>query len=424
MDIPSVKNSRLTGFAVRPNLADPGTKGGDVRGPSWPWASLIHEMPGPSPHPESPEKSPGLYIHVPFCVTKCPYCAFASTVDREGMASWALGIRREARQRIDGSAPPFGSLYLGGGTPSAVPLAPLTDALSWIEDGPGLVPGAECTIEVNPGDVDPASSNAWRALGFNRVSVGVQAMDDATLAFLGRRHDVVTARAAVQTLRQAGFLNLGIDLIYGLPGQDARAWERALQAALALAPDHISCYGLTLEPGTRFAVAVARGDMPAPDDERVADLFLLADHVLTDAGYEHYEVSNYALPGRRARHNASYWDGTPYIGLGPAAHSFRDDVREWNAGNLATWLDELAAPERAPARRERLDARQRGLEILALGLRTRDGIAAARVAPGPAGDGTLSRLIDEGLLLSRKSRLVPTPRGMLVADAMARVLAG
>lgn len=424
MNIPAQSNSPLTGFVDRPNLQSPGTKGGDVRGPSWPWASSIHAMPAQERYRAPGSASPGLYIHVPFCVTRCPYCAFASSVDRSGIADWASGIPREARLRDLAGGPPFGSLYVGGGTPSAVPPAQLAVALGWIADGPGMLPDAECTIEVNPSDVGPDKCLTWRALGFNRVSVGVQAMEDAALGFLGRRHDVATARLAIAMLRDAGFMNLGIDLIYGLPNQDEPAWRRTLDAALSLAPDHVSCYGLTIEPGTDLARAVERGDMPAPDDDRVADLYLLADRVLTRAGFEHYEVSNYALPGRRARHNARYWDGTPYVGLGPSAHSFAGHIRSWNAEDLASWLDELAAPERAPVRHERLDADQRNLEILALGLRTCDGIAADRVAPGVAGDGTLSGLIDEGLLVPRGSRLIPTARGMLVADAMARVLAG
>lgn len=368
------------------------------------------------------DEAPGLYVHVPFCVRKCPYCAFASGPGLARAGEWADGIRREAALRADPSGRPFATLYVGGGTPSALPPVVLATALAWIHDGPGLAPDAERTIEVNPGDVTPDTAAAWRATGFDRASLGVQALDDPTLSFLGRRHDAATARAAFAWLRAAGFDNIGIDLIYGVPGRDEARWRDTLAAALALGPDHVSCYALTIEPDTPFAHAVAAGRMPSPDDDRVADLFLAADAVLASAGFDHYEVSNWARPGRRARHNARYWSGAPWLGLGPAAHAFDGRTRHWNAPDLDGWLAGLV-PGAAPTGGSETPApAQRALENLALGLRTSDGIAPEAVSTRAAADGTLARLLADDLLRRRDGRLVPTPRGMLVADAMARAL--
>lgn len=375
-------------------------------------------------HDSGPGDPPGfgLYVHVPFCVRKCPYCAFASAAGLRRAAEWATGIRRETEARAAEWTRPPGTIYVGGGTPSALAPATLGAVLSDVRRPAGAQPDAECTLEANPADVSPEAAAAWQAMGFNRVSVGVQALDDATLAFLGRRHDAATARIAVRMLRDAGFAALGIDLIYGLPNQDADAWRRTLDAAVSLAPDHLSCYALTIEPGTPFAHGVAAGALPVPDEDRVADLFLLGNAVLTAAGFEHYEVSNYALPGRRSRHNAGYWSGASYVGLGPAAHSFDGTVRKWNAPTLDDWLAGLDGAATSRGGHERPTPEQRTLEMLALGLRTSDGIDATLLAPGSETASTVRRLTSGGMLQQRGPRLVPTPRGMLIADAMARAL--
>lgn len=395
--------------------------------------------------PEKNARFEGVYVHVPFCGTKCPYCGFFSVAQRGSSAAYFDALEREAERRAggsgggdpspgegrpaDGGSQSAGSsrgaatLYVGGGTPSL-------DRLDRVAGLPGLArrlfglrDGAEVSIEVNPDDVTRAKLEALRGAGFNRVSIGVQSLDDAELRFLGRRHDAGTAVRAVSAARDAGFGSVGIDLIFGLAGQTADRWRRTLRAAVSLSPDHISCYQLTVERGTPFAAREAAGDPPAADEEAQRALFLEADRILTGEGFEHYEVSNYAR-GRahRSRHNGIYWRHAPYLGLGPSAHSFDGRRRWWNDPSVGEYIAALDAGVDPPGGMEILTDGQLLLERLMLGLRTSDGVPLDLVDGFSRGREVLDELAGAGLMTIAGGRAAPTAEGFLVADRLPLLL--
>ena len=265
-----------------------------------------------------------LYVHVPFCETKCPYCDFNTYAGIEALmpsyvgalvnevAGWGKALER----------PPLRSVFFGGGTPSYLPTRDLTRLMRAVRAAFDLPRGAEATLEANPGDTVRERLAAIRRAGFNRVSIGVQSLDDEELRLLGRRHSAEQAKAGVAAAREAGFDNLNLDLIFGLPGQLVASWEHTLEEALALAPDHVSAYALTLEEGTPMAADVAAGRLREPDPDVGAEMYRLAQEMLSNAGYAQYEVSNWAKPGRASVHNLAYWQSRPYLGVGPGAHSY------------------------------------------------------------------------------------------------------
>ncbi|MGI6682210.1 MAG: radical SAM family heme chaperone HemW [Myxococcota bacterium] len=389
---------------------------------------------------------------MPFCATKCPYCAFATRSGGQGYMEWAVGVAAQGRRGwsggrdgsgdrsgdggrdrsgdggrdrdgvdlVGGLRGPFETLYVGGGTPSLMPFSVLSTAIGWIGELQSFDSMTEITIEANPGDVTAQRCEEWLQLGFNRVSLGIQALDDNTLRFLGRRHDTAGAISALEVLRKSGFSNISIDLIYGLPGQSEKAWLETLQRAIDFEVEHISCYQLTVEDQTPFGRAVASGAMVMPDEQTLVEMFILTSHTLAKAGYEHYEVSNFAKAGFRAKHNSRYWDGSPYLGLGPAAHSYDGNARWWNADDLDVWLKEIQAPN--PERLELINDDQKRLERLALGLRTSDGVPRALVTNNEQKNRLIEQMISNGFLQTQQDVLVPTTKGMLVADAMAKAL--
>ena len=265
-----------------------------------------------------------LYVHIPFCETKCPYCDFNTYAGIEAlMPSYVGALANE----IGGwgkalERPPLRSVFFGGGTPSYLPTRDLTRLMRAVRAAFDLPRGAEVTLEANPGDTVRERLAAIRRAGFNRVSIGVQSLDDEELRLLGRRHSAEQAKAGVAAAREAGFGNLNVDLIFGLPGQLVASWEHTLEEALALAPDHVSAYALTLEEGTPMAADVAAGRLREPDPDVGAEMYRLAQEMLAGAGYAQYEVSNWAKPGRASVHNLAYWQGRPYLGVGPGAHSY------------------------------------------------------------------------------------------------------
>ncbi|HUO86570.1 MAG TPA: radical SAM family heme chaperone HemW [Thermoanaerobaculia bacterium] len=391
---------------------------------------------GAPPLPASGEAA-GIYLHVPFCSAVCPYCDFAVTV---GGATAHERYRRALLREIDVVADAGGqawgaladSVYFGGGTPSALApevveevLAALAGPLGVRRGGPA---GARFFLEANPEDVDDASAAAWRRAGIATVSLGIQSFDAAALAFLGRRHDAQRGRQAVEAARRAGFDTVSIDLIYGWPGQTAERWRRDLAAAVALAPDHLSCYQLTVEPGTPFGHRRRRGDLvELPDDEQ-ARLFRLTHELLADAGYPAYEVSSFARgEEHHSRHNSKYWRHAPYLGLGPSAHSFDGGRRRWwNERRLAPWRAAVDAGRLPRAGEEELADEQLALERLMLALRTPDGLdlAAFRQRYGidlvAANADLLERLERQGLARLDGGRLRPTRAGLTIADGLAQ----
>jgi len=367
---------------------------------------------------------PGLYLHVPFCRRKCLYCDFYSITDLAGLAAFGEALLKELDlAAATGAMGPFDTLYLGGGTPSLLPEALLADIFARLARRRLLTAAAEITLEANPDDVTPAKLTFWRQAGVNRLSLGVQSCDDAELRFLGRRH---TARQALQALawaREAGFANLSVDLIYGLPGQARRSWEDSLQQVLAFRPEHLSCYQLTLTPQTPLGARLRRGEVALPTEEEQRQWFLFTAAFLTDQGYRHYEIANFACTWQLvSRHNSKYWRHVPYLGLGPAAHSFDGRRRRWNVRSVEAYCRRLAAGRLPTAGGEVLSAAQLRLETLALGLRTCWGVPLAELAAFPQAGQVLPGLCQAGLVRLEDGRVCPTPAGMVVADSLAELL--
>ncbi len=386
--------------------------------------------------------APGLYLHVPFCSAVCPYCDF-SVMRLVAQARDRFVDRLVAELPLAAahwSDPlPFDTVYFGGGTPSLLPAADLARVLDACRERLPIAAEARIYLEANPEDVTHEACAAWRDLGVRTLSLGAQSFSDEELRFLGRRHDAQQARTAVAIALAVGFGTVSLDLIFGLPGQTAEAWRRDLEAAIALGPGHISCYQLTIHERTRFGVAAKRGQLTElPQDEQGA-LFELTHRFLADAGWHAYEVSNFARGSEHeSRHNRKYWDHTPYLGLGPSAHSLADvgathgptARRWWNALRTPRWESRVAAGERPVEGEELLGPLELATEELMLGLRTTagvdlDGFAARFDLDLLAANETLvARLVAEGRLAVRNGplgerRLVPTLAGLAVADGLA-----
>jgi oxygen-independent coproporphyrinogen-3 oxidase len=322
-------------------------------------------------------------------------------------------LEREVAAVDPDSVGPFDTLYLGGGTPSVLAPKELGALMEAALSLPLVSDGAEVTLEANPDDVTADLLECWRDQGVNRLSLGVQSFDDDALRQLGRRHDGRQALAACELARAAGFSDVGLDLIFGRPGQSLPAWRADLEQAAALEPEHLSCYQLTFELGTPFGRRLRRGDLTEPDEETGRAMFLLTHRFLTARGYEHYEISNYGRPGFRSRHNQKYWSHTPYLGLGPSAHSHAGNRRSWNPSGLTDYVAGVQPQA------EWLSEEQLRLETLMLGLRTSDGVARDFFDAGPASwQTTLADLNKEGLLEVGAERVRPTTAGMLLADGL------
>ena len=371
----------------------------------------------------------GVYIHFPWCRERCPYCDFAiaiaplEDIPHERYADAVLAELAARAPRYAGRE--LVSIYFGGGTPALWRPAQIERVI-------GAVRGAfagddlEITVEANPNDCTPAKLGALAAAGVNRLSIGAQAFRDDELVQLGRDHDARAAAQALLTARAAGFASVSLDLIFALPGRRLADWQGTLARALELAPDHLSVYQLTVEERTPLYAQVARGEViPAPDDD-CAEQFLAADQALGAAGYQHYEVSSYARPGRRARHNGLYWRGVDYLGLGNGAHSLlrRADGGAERFGNHRSVVRYLGARPGGPdgaladdplvAEHSRLSAAAFAADLVWLGLRTSDGIARASLPAAATPE--LERLLAAGLVVVDQERLRPTARGLLFAD--------
>ena len=386
-----------------------------------------------------------LYLHVPFCVRRCSYCDFSIAVRKRIPArEYVEAVLREVEllRRADPGASPdeteergLDTLYLGGGTPSLLPpdaLAMLVtslrdafgatssrDASSVTSLGSAVTPSRdvfEVTLEANPEDVTPAHATAWRRAGVNRVSLGAQSFDDRVLTWMHRSHDAARIGGAVRTLRDAGFDNLSLDLIFALPAELQRDWERDLELALSLGPDHLSLYGLTVEERTPLARWISRGAVVAPEEDRYAEEYLLAHARLAACGYRFYEVSNACRDGFRSRHNSAYWSGRAYVGLGPAAHSYDGRARRWNIPAWPAYARAIAAGRSPVECEEILTPEQRELERLYLALRTDAGLPVTALdRPRPP---STARWIEHGWAKVNAGRLVCTPQGWLRLDAL------
>ena len=369
----------------------------------------------------------GLYIHVPFCTSVCPYCDFAVTIaGAERRAAWAEGVVREAAMHA-ASGHDFDTVYLGGGTPSSLRIGRLSEVLAGVRRELGIRDDARLHIEVNPEDVTPENITGWLALGVRFVSLGVQSLNDAELRFLGRRHTAAEAGTAARMLVAAGFETVSIDLIYGLKGQSPAGLRDQLERAVALGVHHLSCYQLTFHEGTVFGRRLHRNLLSALPAEDEAELFFLTHEVLSGLGLAAYEVSNFAVGHtHRSAHNRKYWDHSPYLGIGPSAHSWAGGRRWWNLRKLRPWQREVDSGRLPIEGHERPTPTQLALEALMLGLRTTDGVDVDRVrgltgVDLPAANlTTLERLVAAGLVVVDGPVIRPTLEGMAVADTLAR----
>ena len=380
----------------------------------------------------------GVYVHVPFCRVRCGYCDFTTYTAEElgpeagaSRAGYPTGVRDElalATRVLDlAGLPPrrASTVFLGGGTPTLLPVADVVALVRAVEDAVGLEPGAEVTTEANPDSVDREYLRRLAEGGLTRISLGVQSAVPHVLATLDRTHDPERVPEVVAWAREAG-LAVSLDLIYGTPGESAGDWRATLEMAVALAPDHVSAYALVVEAGTRMAVQVRRGELALPDDDDLADKYETAEEVLGAAGLGWYEVSNWArTPDHACRHNLGYWRGDDWWGVGPGAHSHVGGVRWWNARHPSAWAQAVHAG-RSPAQgREVLGLAERAAEDVLLRSRLAEGLPLGSVPQAQRAE--VAALVADGLLddgAARAGRVVPTLRGRLLADVVARSLTG
>ena len=372
----------------------------------------------------------GVYVHIPFCASRCSYCDFFSTLSlKEAAETYVDALVAEARIRRDELRDePVKTLYMGGGTPSQLPLPLLEHLVKGLADVLDLSGVEEFTVEANPDDVTSEWCAVLPQLGVNRVSMGVQSFEDDILQAIGRRHNAAQAVQAVNDLRSAGIGNVSIDLIYGLPGQTLASWGSSVNQALDLHPQHISAYGLTYEEGTRLWLQRERGEVKEIPEDVCVEMYRSLIARLREAGYEHYEISNFALPGYYSRHNSSYWDETPYLGLGAAAHSFDGSVRRSNPCNLRGYLEKIHHGEPA-CESEEMTWWERYDERVMLGLRTARGVDAKRLGADFGEQALLhftreaQRHIAKGnLRVANATRYVLTDEGIVLSDSVIRDL--
>src|SRR6266581_1724858 len=381
------------------------------------------------------ERPFGLYVHVPYCTTRCGYCDFNTYTAAElgaGPATTSLGSYadlaiseiRFARRILGHVDLPVSTVFFGGGTPTLLAPAAFGAILRVIDGEFGLTSGAEVTTEANPETVDEASLSELRSQGLTRISFGMQSAVPEVLAVLDRVHRPGRPAQCAAWARAAGFEHVSLDLIYGTPGESDSDWRRSLDAAVAAAPDHVSAYALTVETGTRLAALVRRGELDPPDDDVLADRYLAADEILSAAGYGWYEISNWAVsPSSRCAHNMLYWTGGDWWGIGPGAHSHVGGTRWWNVRHPAAYAARIAAGSSPGQAREVLSEAERQLERVMLLTRLTDGCPPA--ALGPVGQANAAQVVADGLADAAalaRGRIVLTCRGRLLADAVTQKL--
>ncbi len=362
----------------------------------------------------------GLYLHIPFCKTRCIYCAFHSGTDLSVRARYVAALCRELRERSGYlNHAPISTVYFGGGTPSLLETADFEAIFEAIKTNFALAPDAEITLECNPDDVTDRRAAAWVQLPFNRVSVGIQSFDDGELRFLRRRHTAAQAENAVRTLQNAGFRNVSIDVMFGLPMQTVATWLDTLQRAIALDVQHISAYSLTYEGNTPLVRLLREQKIAEADEELCLALFKTAVTELEQAGFEQYEISNFCRRGFRARHNSAYWSGVPYLGVGAAAHSYDGDERRWNVADTEKYMRGIE--NGTPAFEfEKLTCEDRYNEYVFTSLRTRNGIDLQRLNDNERSYclRNAEKHINNGTLEIKEGFLRLTRDGIFVSDGI------
>ena len=382
------------------------------------------DLPGMQPSPGQPF---GLYLHVPFCITRCGYCDFNTYTPAElggvNPDAWLVALRTElelAAARLD--APTVHTVFVGGGTPSLLGGERLATLLDMVREQFVLAPDAEVTTEANPESTWPEFFDAIRAAGYTRVSLGMQSVAPRVLATLDRVHSPGRASTAAGEAMAAGFEHVNLDLIYGTPGESDDDLMRSVDAAVEAGVDHVSAYALLVEEGTALARRIRRGELDAPDDDVLAHRYELVDARLSAAGMTWYEVSNWSRPGGECRHNLGYWDGGQWWGAGPGAHGFVGTMRWWNVKHPNAYAEMLAAAALPVAGFEQLGPDALHTEDVLLKTRMRQGLPLDRL--DPAERERAEAVVADGLLVPDGDRLVLTPRGRLLADAVVRTLLG
>jgi oxygen-independent coproporphyrinogen-3 oxidase len=368
-------------------------------------------------NPEARTAARHIYVHIPFCARICPYCAFyKERADPAQTKRFCDAVLAELSAATAGSKACPKTVFFGGGTPTALSTPQLEVLLEGFRSRLNLSQLEEWTFEANPGSVSPRKARLLLEAGVNRISLGIQSFDDGLLNLLGREHSAGQAEECFELLRRAGFRNLNIDLMFGLPGQTLTQWKTTLLRAIALQPNHISAYCLTYEEDTEFFLRHARGEWRV-DAEADADFFTLADELLGAAGFEHYEISNYARPGFESVHNRAYWGGNDYLGLGPSAVS-TSGLRRWqNISDYRAYADRVLRGESPSTQQESLTPEMKRAEAIALSLRTNQGVPSDWLQDRPD---EVERFVDLGLMESRATRYVLTPAGLFLADSVAQ----
>lgn len=377
----------------------------------------------------TPSRALGLYLHIPFCRQRCHFCAFYLEVARaDRLAAFCSALAREIRlyrERGLHMSRPLQTIYFGGGTPTVLPARELVSLLDLIRGTWTTVPDVEVTVEAHPSTVTVADLRRLADAGVTRISFGAESMNDRDLAQIGRPGTVQDTGVAVAAARAAGFTNINLDLMYGLPGQSFRSWTGTLESLLTLEPAHVSCYALTVEEGTKLAQDVDRKLVPAPDDALQLEMEAATEEILSEAGFERYEISNYARPGAACRHNLLYWTGQDYLGLGPSAHSYVEGVRFGNISDLTAYVALLQQDTLPVGELTVLSPAEQLRDALVFGLRLIGGVpreTVDRSVDGPESRRILADLVAQGLVESDADRVRLTPLGRRYADSVASAL--
>jgi oxygen-independent coproporphyrinogen-3 oxidase len=366
----------------------------------------------------------GIYIHIPFCKKACNYCNFHFSTNHQLIDQVVEAIVHEIQLQKKYLAEPIETLYLGGGTPSLLKKASLTKIFEAVKQHFNLLPHAEITLEANPDDIDNEQLLNWIELGVNRLSIGIQSFRNEDLQWMGRAHNADQALACIGLAQAAGIQNISIDLIYGGPSLSNEDWIKNLQIAINTGVPHLSCYALTVEPKTALAHKINKQELPNVDAAHQAAHFSILQEMTANAGFEQYEISNFSLPGKRSIHNANYWSGQHYLGIGPAAHSFNGRSRQWNISNNALYIQSLAQAV-VPFEIEELTVVQQINEYIMTALRTIEGINANRIneiAGNAIFDAILldaAHYIKEGLLTHANGQLSLSHNGKFMADGIS-----
>lgn len=366
----------------------------------------------------------GIYIHIPFCRKACHYCNFHFSTTHHQIQPMIAAIEKEALLQSRYLQDPIETVYFGGGTPSILSIEDLQKLMTVIRNEYQIVPTAEITIETNPDDFQEEKLIAWKQLGINRLSIGIQSFFDADLQWMNRAHSSQQAEQCIKMAKAAGFDNITIDLIYGTPTLSDEAWKENVDKAISLGIDHISCYALTVEPKTGLDKMIQQKKIAAVDPDKQARHFSLLMQWLADAGFEHYEISNFSKPGKRSKHNSNYWNGVDYLGLGPSAHSFNGKSRQWNIANNALYIQSLAK-DQVPFELETLTPMQQLNEYIMTSLRTMEGLSLDKVIVNWS-ENELAQIVQiaqkpitQSYMILKENHLILTNEGRLMADGIA-----